>query len=149
MLFPNLLQRTMNDDFFDDFFSTPSWSTFSSACTNSANAMKTDIQEFDDRYQLELELPGYRKEDVKAQLKDGYLTISASRSSNQDTKDENGSYLRRERYYGASSRSFYVGDKMTEEDIKARFENGILHVEIPKKEETKQVEQEKYIAIEG
>jgi HSP20 family molecular chaperone IbpA len=111
--------------------------------------MKTDIKETDDGFELDIDLPGYKKEDVKAQLKDGYMTISAETSQNNDEKDDNGKYIRRERYYGTCSRSFYVGENITEEDIKAKFENGILRISVPKKEAQPAVEENKYISIEG
>ena len=112
------------------------------------NVMKTDIKETDDSYELKIEMPGYRKEDVKAQLKDGYLTISAETDNSSEEKNEEGKYIRRERYTGAVSRSFFVGKDLTEEDIRARFENGILHIALPK-EAPKKIEENKYIAIEG
>ena len=104
--------------------------------------------ETDTSYELDVDLPGYKKEDVSAKLEDGYLTISASRNANNDEKDKEGRYIRRERFTGQCSRSFYVGEGVTQEDIKARFENGILKLSIPKVEK-KQVEEKKYISIEG
>ena len=111
--------------------------------------MKTDIKESDAGYELEIDLPGYRKENVKAELKEGYLTISAESRQENSQKDDAGKYIRRERYYGTCSRSFYVGDEVTEQDIKARFEDGILKVAIPKKEARPAVEESRFIAIEG
>jgi HSP20 family molecular chaperone IbpA len=96
-----------------------------------------------------MELPGFTKEDVKADLKDGTLTIEASHSENKDEKDQEGKYLRKERYSGSMSRSFYVGEQITQEEIKAKFADGILTILIPKKEKQQEVEQKKYIAIEG
>ena len=107
-----------------------------------------DVKETDTSYELDVDLPGYKKEDVSAKLEDGYLTISASRNANNDEKDKEGRYIRRERFTGQCSRSFYVGEGVTQEDIKARFENGILKLSIPKVEK-KQVEEKKYISIEG
>ncbi|MCR4843244.1 MAG: Hsp20/alpha crystallin family protein [Eubacterium sp.] len=149
MLLPSIFSNTF-DDVMDDFF-TPSWSFPTTACSRPAgkNLMNVDIKETDDKYQLEMELPGYKKEDVKASLKDGYLTISAEHQQSKDEKDADGHYIRRERYYGSGQRSFYVGENLTEEDIKAKFEDGILKLDIPKKEAVKQVEEQKYIAIEG
>ena len=86
--------------------------------------MKTDIKDADDHYEITMNLPGIKKENVKAELKDGYMTIHVSSNTNNDEKDENGKYIRRERFSGNCSRSFYVGDQITEEDIKAKFENG-------------------------
>ena len=102
------------------------------------------------RKELEIDLSGFKKEEVRAELKDGYLTVSAVKDLDEDEKDkETGKYIRRERYSGSCSRSFYVGDAVTEEDIKAKFENGTLKMLVPKKEEQKAVENKKYIAIEG
>ncbi len=151
MLLPSIF-GTMNtmDDFMDDFFSPAfSCTTPSFATAASKGSMKVDIKEHDDRYEMDVELPGYAKEDVTASLKDGYLTIAAEHTDNKEEKDENGKYLRRERFYGSSQRSFYVGEDVTEEDINAKFTNGILSLTIPKKEAKPQVEDKKYIAIEG
>ena len=111
--------------------------------------MRTDVKDTDQGYEVTMNLPGVKKEDVKAELKDGYLTIIASSNNSKDEKDDNGKYIRRERYTGSCSRSFYVGDQVTEADIKAKFENGTLTMMIPKKEEKPAVEDKKYIAIEG
>ena len=110
--------------------------------------MNTDIKENDNDYELTMNLPGVKKEDVTAELKDGYLTIHATSNQNKDEKDEDGKYIRRERYSGSCNRSFYVGDAVTEEDIKANFENGTLKMTIPKKE-AKAVPEKKFISIEG
>ena len=118
------------------------------ASKNTSNLMRTDIKETEDSFELEVELPGYKKEDVKAHLKDGYLTINVSKNENNDVKDENGKYIRRERYSGSMSRSFYVGEDVQESDIKARFEDGILKLAFPK-EQPKKIEEPKYISIEG
>ena len=117
---------------------------------NSTNGiMRTDVKESDAGYELDIDLPGCKKENVKAELKNGYLTINAETSQNNDQKDENGKYIRRERYYGTCSRSFYVGEEVQQEDIKARFEDGILKVSVPKKEAKPVIEESKYIQIEG
>ena len=115
----------------------------------NSSLMSTDIKDTDAGYEVTMNLPGVKKEDVKAELKDGYLTINASSNSSKDEKDDNGHYIRRERYSGSCSRSFYVGDQVTEADIKAKFEDGTLKLLIPKKEEKPAVEEKKYIAIEG
>ena len=117
------------------------------------NVMNTDIRETDNGYEMLIDLPGFSKEDVKAELNDGYLTVSAEKGfdKNEDDKgdgNKKGKYIRKERYSGSCKRSFYVGDAITEEDIKASFKHGILKLTIPKKEQ-KAVEQNKYIAIEG
>ena len=111
--------------------------------------MKTDIKDTDQGYEMTMNLPGVKKEDIKAELKNGYMTIHVSSNTNQDEKDEKGRYIRRERYSGNCSRSFYVGDQITQEDIKAKFEDGILRIDIPKKEAKAAVEENKYVSIEG
>ena len=109
--------------------------------------MKTDVKETDTGYEVDIDLPGFKKEDVKAELHDGYLTISAAKNVNQDEKKEDGKYIRKERFSGNMSRSFYVGENVTQEDIHAKYEDGILRLTVPKKEE-KKVEQKNYINIE-
>ena len=111
--------------------------------------MKTDIKDTNQGYEMTMNLPGVKKEDIKAELKNGYMTIHVSSNTNQDEKDEKGRYIRRERYSGNCSRSFYVGDQITQEDIKAKFEDGILRIDIPKKEAKPAVEENKYVSIEG
>ena len=117
---------------------------------NAKNIMKTDIKEHKDGYELEIDLPGFHKDEIQAELKDGYLTISAAKQLNQDEKEkESGKYIRRERYSGSCQRSFYVGDEITQEDIKAEFKHGILKLFVPKKEAKPEVEQRKFVSIEG
>ncbi|MDY5957530.1 MAG: Hsp20/alpha crystallin family protein [Frisingicoccus sp.] len=147
MLMPSIFGESLIDSFFDDF-AAPAKKVMRYN-TPANNIMKTDIKDTKEGYELDIELPGYNKEDVSAELKDGYMTISASTKSDEGEKDENGKYIRRERYYGSCSRSFYVGEAITQEDIKARFENGILKLFVPKKEEKPAVEEKKYITIEG
>ena len=119
MLMPSIFGENLFDDFMDGFaFPTANWNY----AKNTANVMKTDIKENDKGYELDVDLPGYKKEDVKAELKDGYLTISASNDNTKEEKDEDGKYIRKERYTGSVSRSFYVGKYVTEEDIHAKFE---------------------------
>ena len=141
MLMPSIFGENLLDDFFDFPFRRYS--------TNTASLMNTDIKDTDHGYGITMNLPGVKKEDVKAELKNGYLTISAVSGNSKDEKDDQGRYIRRERYSGSCSRSFYVGDQLTEEDIKAKFENGTLTMTIPKKEEKPAVENKKYISIEG
>ena len=109
--------------------------------------MRTDIRETDTSYELDVDLPGFKKEDIKAQVENGYLTISAAKGVEKKEDDKKGQYIRQERFSGACSRSFYVGDNVTEQDITAKFEDGILKLSIPKKDQ-QQVETKKYIAIE-
>ena len=144
MLVPSIFDNNFTDDFFDDMFRFPYGKT-----TGRVPGMNVDVQEFDDRYQLDVELPGYAKEDIHADLKNGYLTISAQHSENRDEKDEDGRYIRRERYQGSCQRSFYVGTVGTQEDIHASFKDGVLKMEIPKKEAKPAVENKRYIQIEG
>lgn len=146
MLMPTVFGERLFDNFMDDF-GFPSVDRIA-ASKNTSNLMRTDIRETENNYELDVELPGYKKEDVKAQLKDGYLTVNVSTQTDNDVKDEEGKYLRRERYSGSMSRSFYVGEDVQESDIKAKFEDGILKLSFPK-EQPKKVEEPKYIAIEG
>ena len=141
---PSIYGENMFDEFFDNngFFGSHS-PLFGK---NSKNLMKTDVRETEDSYELDVDLPGFKKEDVKAELKDGYLTISAQKSLEKKNEKEEGRYLRRERYSGSLSRSFYVGDALTEEDVKAKFENGILQISLPKKEAA--IPEKKTIMIE-
>ena len=110
--------------------------------------MKTDIREHDAGYELDIDLPGFKKDEINVELENGYLTISATKGLDKDEQDKKGKYIRRERYAGAMQRSFYVGDEVTQEDIKAKFEDGILRLSIPKKD-AQAVETKKTIAIEG
>ena len=115
---------------------------------HAQNVMKTDIKESDTAYEMDIDLPGFKKEDVSAKLENGYLTITAAKGLDKDEKNDKGVYIRPERYSGQCARTFYVGEAVTQEDIKAKFEDGILKVTIPKVE-PKKVEDKKYIAIEG
>ena len=110
--------------------------------------MKTDVKEKDTEYEVDIDLPGFKKEEVKAELRDGYLTIRAAKGVDREEKKEDGKYIRKERYSGNMSRSFYVGKNVTQEDIHAKFEDGILKLTVPKKE-AKKAEEKSYITIEG
>ena len=147
MLMPSIWGENLFDDFFEDF-ARPAKRVVKYA-NPAASVMRTDVKENDAGYELHIDLPGYKKEDVTAELKEGTLTITASTKTENDEKDENGKYIRRERFYGNCSRSFYVGDAVEQEDVKAKFEDGILKVFVPKKEAKPAVEEKKYIAIEG
>ena len=131
------------DTVFDDMFTSPIF--------NARNdmVMKTDITEKDGNYMLDMELPGCRKEDIHLELNDGYLNVSASRNTNKEEKDDKGNLIRQERYSGSFSRSFYVGEHITEADIHPKYENGILSFTVPKKEQKAVEEKNKFIAIEG
>ena len=135
-----MLMPSMRTSVFDDFFGTPFFTK------TESNMMKTDIREHDKGYELTIDLPGVKKEDIRAELNDGYLTISAESNSSRDENDEKGKYICRERYSGSYSRSFYVGDAVTEQDISAKFEDGTLKLTVPKKEALPE-KQTKYIAI--
>ena len=127
-------------DVFDDFFPDSFWNY------SSTDIMRTDILEHDDTYIMNMELPGYQKEDISMELKDGYLLVSANKQKTNEKTDHVGNMIRKERYLGSCSRRFYVGD-INENDIKATFENGELKITIPKKS-VKQVESKKIISIE-
>jgi len=140
----SLFGESLFDDFFEDF-ARPMRTA--SRYNTTTGIMRTDVKESDTGYELDIDLPGCKKENVKAELKNGYLTINAETSQNNDQKDENGKYIRRERYYGTCSRSFYVGEDVLQEDIKARFEDGILKLSLPRREQ-KQLPESTSIAIE-
>lgn len=135
-------KRKNEFDLFDDMFND---SFLMSG--NSSRLMKTDIKEKDKEYVIEMDLPGYEKENIKINIADGYLTIHAVSSKNSSEKEE-GKFVRKERYLGECSRSFYIGDDVNEDSIKASFKNGILKVEIPKKEAVEKLPETKYIEIE-
>lgn len=138
-----MLMPIFGKDFFDDFFDAPR------TPAPRADLMKTDLREDAEGYVLDIDMPGVRKENMQAELKDGYLTVSAKTGYENNQQDKQGRYLRRERFSGSFSRNFYVGEDVTQEDIKARFENGVLTIRVPKKQPVPQVEEKKYIAIEG
>ena len=148
-----MMPSIFGENLFDELFNFPTvddfWGKRSFQNGNGTNAMmKTDVKEKENGYEVAIDLPGFKKEEVSAKLEDGYLTISAQKDVNNDEKGEVGKYIRRERYTCQCMRSFYVGEAVEEEEIKARFEDGILKLEIPKKD-VKAVERKKYIAIEG
>ena len=140
----DLFDGFMNDMFEDDFFGgkNPRYGK------NARTMMKTDIRETDEGYELDIDLPGFKKDEIQAELKNGYLTVSAAKGLDKDEQNKKGEYIRRERYAGSMSRSFYVGEHLNEEDIKAKYEDGILKLSVPKKD-VKELTQNKYIAIEG
>ena len=150
MMMPSIFGENLFDDFMDFPFERDFWGRRNPLYgKNEKNIMKTDVRETDSSYELDIDLPGFKKDEVTAKLENGYLTISASKGLNKDEKDkESGKYIRRERYAGAVSRSFYVGEHIRQEDIHAKFEDGILKLTVPKKD-AKQVDEQKYISIEG
>ncbi len=137
-----LMPRRNDFDLWDDIFNDPFFTS-----KPVVKNMKTDIIEKDDKYQVDIDLPGFDKKDLKISVEGGYLTVTAKKeTSNEEKKD--GSYIRRERYSGECSRTFYVGEEYEAEDIKASFKNGILSLDIPKKEEKKEISEKKYIEID-
>ena len=147
MLMPSIFGENLFDDDWMDFpFDRDFWGRTNNKTTK--NLMKTDIREHDAGYELDIDLPGFKKDEIKVELENGYLTISATKAADNDGQDKKGKYIRRERYAGTMQRSFYVGEDVTQEDIKAKFEDGILKLSIPKKE-AQAVETKKSIAIEG
>ena len=147
MLVPSIFGEDLFDNFFEDF--TRPARSVARYNAPTATAMRTDIKETETGYELDVDLPGYKKENVQVELKDGCLTVTAKTAQNRDEKDENGKYIRRERYSGTCSRSFYVGEDIEQTDIKAKFEDGILKLSVPKKEAKPKVEENRYITIEG
>ena len=144
MLFPERrFGLVNNNDLFDYLFSDP---VFNTNTTNTANVMSTDIREKENGYLLDMEVPGFDKEDLKLELKDGYLTITAEHKNTKDEKDSDGHIIRQERYYGSSKRSFYIGDQIEKQDIKAKYDKGILSIFVPKKD-VKKIEQQQTIEI--
>ena len=155
MLMPSIFGENLFDDWFDEF----TFYDFDKSMKNTekklygkkaGRIMKTDIKEKKDGYELEIDLPGFTKDEINASIEDGYLTISAAKGLDKDEKEkESGRYIRKERYAGACQRSFYVGEAVKQEDVKAEFKHGILKLFVPKKEPEKKVDEHKYIAIEG
>ena len=154
MLMPSIFGENLFDDFMNDFpfFDDRDVKKMEKKLygRHGRNLMKTDIRETDDSYVLEMDLPGFKKEEIQVSLDNGYLTINAAKGLDQDEQEKKtGKYIRKERYAGACQRSFYVGDAVTQDEIKGEFQHGILKLTIPKKEEKAQVPEKKYIAIEG
>ena len=148
MLLPTVFgEGLFNDDWMNDFdFGYDDRNLLYGK--KSKNLMKTDIKEKKDGYEVSVDMPGFKKDEIQAKLENGYLTISASKGVEKNDKDKEGRYIRKERYTGQCARSFYVGDALKQEDVKAKYEDGILTLSVPKKAPAK-VEQKKYIAIEG
>ena len=144
-----MMPSIFGEDLFDEWMDFPFEKEFFGRKNplygkNEKNLMKTDVKETEDSFEIDIDLPGFKKENVTARLENGYLTIQASK----DKEDKEGKYIRRERYAGSCSRSFYIGEGVTQDEIRARFEDGILRLTVPKKDK-KQVEENKYISIEG
>ena len=154
MLMPSIFGEDMFDDFMRDF---PFYDDSAEKDVEKKlygrrgkNLMKTDIKELEGGYELEMDLPGFTKDEIKVSLENGYMTVSAAKGLDKDEQDKKtGRYIRKERYAGSCERSFYVGEDITEEDIKGEFKHGILKLFVPKKEAKPAVEQKKYVSIEG
>ena len=152
MLMPSIFRtNSLIDDLFDDdWFNDKEFRNMEKKLYGhrAKNVMNTDVKEAEDGYELEMDLPGFKKEEVSVELNDGYITIRAAKGLDEDEKEKKtGKYIRRERYSGACERSFYVGEGVTQQDIKASFKHGILKLDIPKKEARK-IEQNNFISIE-
>ena len=138
-----IVPRRNGFDIFDEVFNEPFF-------TKKENKlMKTDVREKDGNYVLDIHLPGYDKNDLKIELTDGYLTVTASRTEHKEEKEKHNKYIHQERFFGECSRSYYAGENVKEEDIKANFKNGTLEITFPKEENKKLKENKKYIQIEG
>ena len=137
-----MIPRRNHFDLFDEMFRDPFFEG------TESKVIKTDIKEKKDKYLIDIDLPGYEKEDIKMEISDGYLTVHASVNKELDDEKEKGKYVRKERYVGECSRSFYVGENVKEEEIKAKFKNGTLTIEVPKKDDKKELPEKKYIPIE-
>ena len=151
MLLPSIFGENLFDDDWMDFpFDTSFWGRRNPLYgKNAKNMMKTDVKETDTSYEVDIDLPGCKKDEITAQLEDGYLTVSASKGLDKDEKDKEGRYIRQERYAGAMSRSFYVGSDVSQDEIKARYEDGILKLTVPKKDAKPAIENKNHISIEG
>ena len=137
-----MIPRRNHFDLFDEMFRDPFFEG------SESKVMKTDIKEKKDKYIIDIDLPGYEKEDIKMEILDGYLTVHASVNKEVDDEKEKGKYVRKERYVGECSRSFYIGENVSEDEIKAKFKNGTLTIEVPKKDDKKELPEKKYIPIE-
>ena len=149
MMMPSLFTENLFDDFFDemdkDFFGkkNPLYGK------HGRNMMKTDVRETDNTYEVDIDLPGFKKDEIGIELENGYLTVSAAKGLDKDEEDKKGNYIRKERYAGSMSRSFYVGKHVTVEDVHPKYESGILSFSVPKAEAKPVEEKKHYISIEG
>lgn len=150
MMMPSIFKENLFDNFMEDF-AFPAFPDVDKILygKNAKNLMKTDVKENGEDYIVDIDLPGFQKEEIQMQLDNGYLTVSASKSFDKDQSNESSNYVRRERYAGNMSRSFYVGSHVKEEDIHPRYENGILTFSLPKEKKKAVEETKRYIAIEG
>ena len=153
MMMPSIFGENLFDDFMNDFTDDFAFPAFADAGKelygkHVKNLMKTDVKDTENGYEVDIDLPGFKKDEIQMKLEDGMLTISAAKGLDKDEKDKKGKYVRRERYAGSLSRSFYVGDAIKQEDVKAKYEDGILRLSVPKKA-AEQIESSNRIAIEG
>ena len=154
MMMPSIFGENLFDDFMNDF-AFPDFTDNANIekalySKHAKNIMKTDVKDTENGYEVDIDLPGFKKDEIKVSLEDGYLTIEAAKGLDEDEQEKkSGKYIRKERYAGSCQRSFYVGDNLTQEDIKGEFKHGILTLNVPKKEAKPAVETNKYIAIEG
>ena len=149
MMMPSILGENLFDDFMNDF-RLPAFPDVDKELygKHAKNLMKTDVKETEKGYEVDMDLPGFKKDEIQMELNDGVLTISAAKGLDKDEEDKKGNYIRRERYAGSTSRSFYVGNGVKNEDVHAKFENGVLRLSIPKKA-AEEIEADKYVSIEG
>mgnify|MGYP001155771884 FL=1 len=146
MLMPSILgENLFNDDWMNFGFPEVEKALYGK---HASHEMKTDVRETDSGYEVDIDLPGFKKDEINIQLDNGYLSISAAKGLDKDEQDKEGKYIRKERYAGSMSRSFYVGNAITQDDIKAKYESGILRLSVPKKA-AEEIESAKRIAIEG
>lgn len=148
-----LLPSIFGESLFDDWMDIPRFGGFGDIekklyGKNAAHVMKTDVRDMDTGYEIDIDLPGFKKDEISLSLENGYLTVSAAKGLDKDEKTEEGRLIRQERYAGSMQRSFYIGKEMTEEDVKAKFEDGVLKLAVPKKE-AKTLPEKKTIMIEG
>ena len=150
MMMPSIFGENLFDSFMEDF-AFPAFPDVEKTLygKHAKNLMKTDVKETDGSYVVDIDLPGFQKDEIRMKLDNGYLTVSAAKGLNKEDKNEKDNYVRRERYSGSMSRSFYVGEHVTEEDIHPKYENGILTFSIPKEEKKAVEEKNHYISIEG
>lgn len=148
-MLPSIFRDNLFDDMFDfdDFDKEFNRMMRPLYGKHAQNMMKTDVRETGNSYELDIDLPGFKKDEITIQLDNGYLSISASKGLDKNEENKDGKYIRRERYAGSMNRTFYVGSQLTQQDIQAKFEDGILKISVPKKD-VQQIEQNKYIAIE-
>ncbi len=151
MLYPSIFGENLFDDLMD--FSFPTFRDFGDVDRklygkNAARLMKTDVHEHDDQYEIDIDLPGFKKNEITLTLEKGTLTVAASKGLDKDEKTKKGRVIRQERYAGSMQRSFFIGHNVTEDEIKAKYEDGVLKLLVPKKEAAK-IPEKKTITIEG